>query len=266
MPMVRGRGHQGPQRLSARATGPAPPGTTRLSPKAIAIVAFQAGFGKELAQRGESFMEYVNPFVEPEKQVALGNVIELRNAVAIALAESRGRVAAKGGPNVDGSYDLGLWQINTAAHVDKGFRFDEERLLADPQYNANAAFKVYEEREARGVNGFEAWSAFRNKSYTVQLQRARRGLQAAGFFEPEFKVPDGGNWASEINLNPMSLLAGALDGFAEKLWPVLLKTAVAGTGLALIGYGVKGLFGSSSAEVVQKTAPVATAVAKGGTT
>lgn len=57
-------------------------------------------------------------------------------------------------------------------------------------------------------------------------------------------------------------ITGAFGNIAEALWPVLLKTALAGTGLALIGYGLKGLFGSSTADTTTKVVPVATGVAK----
>lgn len=60
-------------------------------------------------------------------------------------------------------------------------------------------------------------------------------------------------------------IPGWVSGLLAGLWPVLLKTAVAGTGLALIGYGVSNLAKSGSAgEHVTKAAPVAAAVAQKG--
>lgn len=227
----------------------------KLSPAKLATLAFNAGFGKELVEKGETLGEYLNPFNDPEKKVALGRVIELRDAVAIALAESGGVVKAVNS-NTNGTVDRGLWQINSVHAL-----FDGDKLLSDPAYNARAAFQVYQERAARGVNGFEAWPAFRNKSYLLHLQRARRGLKKAGFFSGSLDVPRGGNWATELDEKIQNPLEGIADKIANALWPVLLKTALAGTGLALIGFGVKSLFGSSAATASQKTAPVATGVA-----
>ena len=57
-------------------------------------------------------------------------------------------------------------------------------------------------------------------------------------------------------------LGGAATGIAEAMWPILLQAALAGTGLALIGYGVKSLFGAKPAEHTTKAAPVAAATAQ----
>lgn len=51
-------------------------------------------------------------------------------------------------------------------------------------------------------------------------------------------------------------------GLAGVLWPVLLKTALAGTGLALIGYGIKGLFSSKAATATKTVAPAAAGAAQ----
>jgi hypothetical protein len=75
---------------------------------------------------------------------------DLINAVAIALAES------KGNPNAHGDIDLpkpgyssyGLWQINSYYWPQFGPDFT---VLFDPQTNANAAFSVYT------IQGFNAW-------------------------------------------------------------------------------------------------------------
>ncbi len=84
--------------------------------------------------------------------------------------------------------------------------------------------------------------------------------------------------AEEGPLGALSAAAGAAIGagadlvgdklgwsekLAQALWPVLLKLALAGTGLALITYGVKGLFGSTAATTTEKVAPVAAGVAGG---
>lgn len=60
-----------------------------------------------------------------------------------------------------------------------------------------------------------------------------------------------------------SRLADALGGFADDLWPVLLKSAMAATGLALIGFGlVKATgAGAKAREAATKATPVAAGVA-----
>lgn len=83
-------------------------------------------------------------------------------AAAIALAESSGKAhaynpeTAAGNPQGQGSF--GLWQINLHAHQE----FFNQPLY-DPQTNANAAFKVFQEQ------GFSAWSTYTNGAYQEYL-------------------------------------------------------------------------------------------------
>lgn len=86
--------------------------------------------------------------------------------IAIALAESGGVVDARGGPNSDGSYDWGLWQINDKAHPD---------LMDDAvktQANANwiAAFNV-----SHGGTYLGAWSTYNSGSYEQFMDQAKAG-------------------------------------------------------------------------------------------
>lgn len=83
----------------------------------------------------------------------------LRMAVAIALAESSGNPsaynpeAAAGTPKGSGS--RGLWQIYGKAHPE----YNTDAMF-NPQANANAAFKVYQE----AGNSFRPWSTYNNGS------------------------------------------------------------------------------------------------------
>jgi hypothetical protein len=85
-------------------------------------------------------------------------------AAAIALAESSGNPIAynpelaAGAPQGKGSY--GLWQIYLHAHPEF-----EGLNLYDPQTNANAAFKVY--NDARG--SFTPWSTFNSEAYAAHI-------------------------------------------------------------------------------------------------
>jgi len=98
---------------------------------------------------------------------------DLIMAVAIALAESGGRVdaynpeTAAGTPEGKGSY--GLWQIYLKAHPEF-----EGVDLYDPQNNANAAYAIY---EAAGES-FRPWSTFKNLAYVSHLDDARKQVPA----------------------------------------------------------------------------------------
>jgi len=89
-------------------------------------------------------------------------------AVAVALAESGGRINAKGGPNSNGSYDYGLWQINEKAHPDL-ITGDAQWWVAG--YNAQMAFKIY---QASGGK-FTAWSTYKSGAYLTHMGEALLG-------------------------------------------------------------------------------------------
>ena len=83
-------------------------------------------------------------------------------AAAIAMAESGGNPriynpeTAAGTPQGKGSY--GLWQIYLKAHPEfAGWN------LYDPQTNANAAYRVYQQQ------GWNAWSTFKSGAYRKYL-------------------------------------------------------------------------------------------------
>ncbi len=77
----------------------------------------------------------------------------------IAKAESAG--GALGGPNTNGTYDYGIWQVNSS------HGFDPKRLLTDAQYNAQAAVQVFNGQAQSTGNGFGAWSTY-NGSPSLQ--------------------------------------------------------------------------------------------------
>jgi Lysozyme like domain len=80
---------------------------------------------------------------------------------AIAMAESSGIVSNVGGPNSNGTYDYGLWQINSS-HT----QFNRSLLLSDPLYNARAAVAIYRSQ------GLTAWSTYNNGAYQGFLSGA----------------------------------------------------------------------------------------------
>lgn len=73
---------------------------------------------------------------------------------AIAEAESSGQVGSVGGPNSNGTYDYGLWQINSS-HT----QFNKQQLTTDPLYNAKAAVSIFKSQ------GLGAWSTYNNQKY-----------------------------------------------------------------------------------------------------
>ncbi len=87
-------------------------------------------------------------------------------AAAIAKAESGLRVAAHnlGSPGRPED-SRGLWQINVRAHP----WADPARLLADPSYNAQAAYRVYVNAGRR----FTPWTVYTSGAYQANLDAAR---------------------------------------------------------------------------------------------
>jgi Lysozyme like domain len=84
---------------------------------------------------------------------------DLAVAVAIALAESSGDTAAVG----DDGTSIGLWQIHYTVHP----QFDPKQLV-DPQYNANAAYKLFVRRKY----SFDDWSTYKYNAYLHHLDAA----------------------------------------------------------------------------------------------
>ena len=113
-----------------------------LSPQQIAQYAYNAGF------RGKA----------------------LDTAVAIAIAESAGRVDAYnpelGAGTKKGSGSRGLWQIYGAAHP-----WANNSVVFDPQANANAAYRVFVE----AGNRFTPWS-----TYNKGLAKVTRSFNVQG--------------------------------------------------------------------------------------
>jgi hypothetical protein len=115
---------------------------------------------------------------------------------AIALAESSGNptdvnmAATEGGA---GSW--GLWQIASHYHPE----FDQQSLL-NPDYNAQAAAKVYTERGG-GVKGFDAWTQYRNGTYKRYLSGAPSRSSANGATSSSTLTQ-----VVQTSLNPLVLL------------------------------------------------------------
>lgn len=195
--------------------------------------------------------------------------------VATAVAYSENSTFRPGAVhrNSDGSLDVGLWQINQKSHP----RWTV-RQLKDPHTNAAAALSI-----SSGGRDWSPWYAVSSKRYDRGLKIARRAARQIekGFSLDELGAAQEigpGKFADELTdavtglpediaaiLKAIFSLGGDLVGNAlEGLWPIMLKAALAGTGLALIVHGVKGLFDSGTGDAVERVAPIAAAAASRG--
>lgn len=132
-------------------------------------------------------------------------------ATAVALAESGGRINARGGPNSNGSYDYGLWQINEKAHPDL-ITGDAQWWVAG--YNAQWAFKIY---QAAG-NSFRPWSTFTSGAYLAHMGAAALGAanpQSSGLVEAGPNTVIEHNPISDL-VAPFKAIAGAV--FKTAAW------------------------------------------------
>lgn len=102
-------------------------------------------------------------------------------AVAVAGAESNWVPDAVGGPNPNGSYDYGLWQINDV-HEDLLAEGD----WADPYYNAQMAFTIFSE-----ARGWAPWTTWRSGAYEAHLPAAEAAVAGVGDFACDVGVPGG---------------------------------------------------------------------------
>ena len=107
-------------------------------------------------------MSYCAVLFYQKSGVAKDKALAMKMA-AIAAAESSCDPKAKGGPNSNGTYDHGLWQINDGAWPDlvKG------KDIYSPIYNAYAAGIVYKKQ------GLSAWSTYGGENYRKNLEAVR---------------------------------------------------------------------------------------------
>lgn len=95
---------------------------------------------------------------------------EVPTAVAVALAESGGRVGAVN-HNTNGTADHGLFQINDVNLTLVGST--GPILESNPQINANAAHTIWQ------ASGWGAWSTHNNGAYLAYLPRGKKALTDA---------------------------------------------------------------------------------------
>lgn len=94
---------------------------------------------------------------------------QIATAVAVALAESSGRIDAIGGPNFNGSFDYGPWQINSKAHPEKFQKWPQWWSVM----NAQMAHAVWSEAGGR----WTPWAAFNSGAYRLHLARGEKAAK-----------------------------------------------------------------------------------------
>lgn len=135
---------------------------------------------------------------------------ELATAVAVALAESDGRIDAVG----DGGNSYGVWQIHEPSnpHV---FQNESSANQWWTATNAKMAFQVWTEWRARGKYGWSAWSTFNNGAYLLYMPRAR--VAAAFWPDTPGTVGEGETPTHEVFKPPDAMveIGNAIKGIAQ---------------------------------------------------
>ena len=93
---------------------------------------------------------------------------DIPTAVAVALAESGGRVGALN-LNTNGTYDIGLWQINDGVWT----MYDRKLLATNPLYNAIAAKEI----RYQAPNTWAPWVTFKTGAYVKFMTRANEAYR-----------------------------------------------------------------------------------------
>lgn len=130
---------------------------------------------------------------------------EIATAIAVALAESSpsGNCNSISPPNDNGTYDYGLWQINSV-HAD----ILSQGNWANPHDNAKMAKQIW---QAAGGK-WSPWSAYNNGRYRMYLERANFAILKG-------PTTDGQTYGDAIASTVTAPIRGmeALASFATKL-------------------------------------------------
>lgn len=172
----------------------------------------------------------------------------IAEAVAVSIAENRsGKIDAVGGPNPDGSYDYGMWQINEKWHPALFQRYPQWWSVS----NATMAKEVW----AQAGNSFRPWTTWKNGDHKSYMARGEAAAKAApwggtGSSEPqtEWEVPGISDTVDAIAAvaetlrgigNGIKAAAGAV--FKTGVWAAnpnnweRVALVVAGGGLLIVG-------------------------------
>lgn len=183
----------------------------------------------------------------PEQVGALGYKAGWRGsalviAIAVAGAESGYETApGSGNPPHSSTDDYGLWQINHPAHP----QYDTAQLVADPLYNARAAYAI-----SSGGTSWRPWTTFRTGAYRAHLAEAQaavdgiatKALTASG----TFNAGVGGTTSATVPGNGGIL--GVVEGIISGIIPGAIGGIVPGAGAAAGAVG--GLAGDVAGAVL----------------
>lgn len=96
----------------------------------------------------------------------------IAEAVAVSIAENQsGAIDAVGGPNPDGSYDYGIWQINEKWHPALFVRYPQWWSVS----NATMAKEVW----SQAGSSFSPWSTWKQGKHKAYLSRGEAAAKAA---------------------------------------------------------------------------------------
>jgi Lysozyme like domain len=177
--------------------------------------------------------------------------VDLAIGLAVALAESGGRVGIVSPPNRGGTVDRDLLQINSS-HT----QFDAKRLVTDPAYNAAAARAVW------NAQGWSGWSTYKNGRF---IKFWDRGVAAAGLAPstaaPTFGAGTSATSSGTVTAVPADLHIGPLHTgiptpaeFANETSRLVVVGLFTLAGLALVVAGVySGVTGTQTFQKAKAT-------------
>lgn len=129
----------------------------------------------------------------------------IAEAVAVSIAENRsGAVDARGGPNSNGSYDYGMWQINEKAHPGLFARHPQWWSVS----NANMAKEIW----AEAGNSFRPWSTWKAGLHKPYMSRGEAAAKNAPWGGVDQNTPN-----EEWNIPGVSDTVDAITAVAETL-------------------------------------------------
>lgn len=172
-------------------------------------------------------MSYCAVLFYKHSGVAKDKALAMKMA-AIAAAESSCDPKAKGGPNSNGTYDYGLWQINGGAWAD----LVKEPDIFQPMYNASAAGVVYKKQ------GLSAWSVYGGENYRKNLEAVKNQLQGQSWEEiASSKDYNKAIYTGSSNVSDINSAADAANplGGIAKMWDLTPVTDFLKTQMAVIG-------------------------------
>jgi hypothetical protein len=176
---------------------------------------------------------------------------QIVTATAIALAESNGVTDAKGGPNSNGTYDWGLFQIND---VHKPTQAEK----TDPIANAQRAYKIW----VQAGHSFKPWATYNSGSYKKKLtdgQLAYGQIHADPKIEQRLKSgqpePGFGSIEKDSPLDKTGdALTGGFNAFTKGLYGAVVNLSVLALAVVLLILGVVILLRGPVSSVAGKTA------------